>query len=66
MELISQYSNNLLGDYFGVKKNQKLITRKYYLLIIWHIVKIYIQIYIKSYGIYLIFKIVKDKFYNNL
>ena len=29
-ELIIKYHNNLLIDYFGIEKTQKLIARKYY------------------------------------
>ena len=61
-ELISRHHNNLFIGYFGIKKMQKLIVRKYY----WPILQKNIEIYIKSCNIYLASKAICYKPYGDL
>lgn len=58
---ISYHHNNLLENYFGIKKPQKLVAKKYYLPTL----KINIKFYIKDCNINLALKVVKYKPYND-
>ena len=60
-KLINCYYNYLLVGYFGIKNLNKLITRKYYYLILYY----NIQCYISGSDIYLVFKVVKYTFYGS-
>lgn len=57
IEMISQYNNNLLVRYFGFKKTQRLVARKYY----WPILRVIVKSYIKDCNIYLVSNLVKHK-----
>lgn len=57
IKLINKYHNNILEDYFDIKKTCKLITIKYYLLILCYYGKKYLQ----SYNFYLVFKTIRYK-----
>ena len=61
-ELISQYHNNLLARYFGIKKTNNLIGQKYH----WLSLQKDIKIYVKGYDICLGSKTIKYKPYGNL
>lgn len=61
-KLINRYYNNLLVDYFGIKKTYRYITRRYYQKSLYYNIKIYIR----DCNIYLIYKIVSHKLYKNL
>ena len=57
IKLKNSYPNSLLVGQFKVRKNYKLIERKYYQLILYQ----NINKYVKSYDIYLAFKEVRFK-----
>ncbi len=61
-ELISSHHDNPLAGYFGIKKTQELITRKYYRLILQRDV----EAYIKGCNICLTLKAICHKFYRDL
>ena len=61
-KLISRHNDNLLAGYFSIKKIRKLVTRKYYWETFYHNVKMSIRDYI----VYLAFKAVRYKPYENL
>ena len=61
-ELISWHHNNLLEGHFGIDKTQELIVKKYY----WPTLCQDIKVYVKGYIIYLAFKVVQYKLYENL
>ena len=54
IEFISRYHNNLLANYFGIKKKQELIAQKYY----WLMLCYDINNYMKRYNICLVSKII--------
>ena len=53
-ELIGQYHNNFLVDYFDINKTRKLISRKYY----WRSFRKDVQAYVQDCNIYSAFKAV--------
>ena len=44
-KLINRYHNNHFVDDFSIKKTQELIAKKYYKLILWKDIKVYIKGY---------------------
>lgn len=60
-KVISCYFNNPLVSYLGIKKRKKLITKKYF----WPTLYQNIEVYIKSYNVYLSFQIVRYKPYRD-
>ena len=61
-ELISRHYNNSLAGYFGIKKIQKLVIRKYN----WPTLRHDIKDYMKECNIYLASKVVYHKLYRNV
>ncbi len=61
-ELISKYHNNLLVDYFRIKKTQELIAHKYYYPMLLQDIKAYI----KSSDIYMTSKAIRYKPYSDI
>ena len=62
LELINKYHNNLLIGYFGIKKMQKLITKKYY----WLTLQKDVKACVKGYNVSLTSKAVCHKPYGDL
>lgn len=62
-KLIRRQYNNLLAGYFDIKKIKKLITQKYYWLLIFYYD---FKDYVKSCNVYLALQIIQHKSYSNL
>lgn len=60
--MIICYNNDLLASYFGNKKTKELIARKYF----WFILYWDVEIYVKSYNVYLASKAIYHKSYKNI
>lgn len=61
LEVISRYHNNLLAGYFRIEKTEKLITRKYY----WLMLQRHVEAYIKSCDVCMALKTIKSKPYGD-
>ena len=61
-QLINRHHDDLFAGYFGIKKSQELIARKYY----WLILRQDVEAYVKGYDVYLASKAVCHKPYGDL
>ena len=61
-ELISRHYDDLLADYFGIKKTREFVVRKYY----WEILRHNVEVYVRGCDVCLVSKAVRHKLYRNL
>ena len=61
-ELISRHHDDPLAGYFGIKKTQELVARKYY----WETLRHDIEVYVRGCDVCLASKTIKHKPYKNL
>lgn len=61
-KVISKHHNNLLVGHYGIEKTRELVAKKYF----WPNLKKDVETYVKGYDIYLTYKVVKYKPYEDL